>query len=151
MSQLTFVMQFKGTAIPAANPTDPLKISSSADSSSFSTVIGETGVSATVESVYGEKAAFESEATFTSQSSFKEAGTITYGAGGHQLHFSTVGEGNIGPSAEPTMQSGSVMWKIESGTGQFEGATGFITSNFTVDAQGNVIDNQLAVVFLACP
>ena len=149
MSQLTFVMQFKGTATPPANPTDPLKIHASADSSSFSTVIGETGVSATVEAVYGEKATFESEATFTSQSSFQETGTITYGAGGHQLHFSTVGEGTIGPSTEPTLQRGSVMWRIEIGTGQFEGATGFITSNFIVEAQGNVIDNQLAVVFLA--
>ena len=149
MSQLTFVMQFTGTATPPATPTELLKIHASADSSSFSTVIGETGVSATVESAYGEKATFESEATFTSPSSFTETGTITYGAGEHQLHFSTVGEGTIGPSTEPTVQSGAVMWKIESGTGQFEGATGFITSNFIVEAQGSVIDNQLAVVFLA--
>ena len=149
MSQLTFVMQFKGTATPPANPTDPLKINASADSSSFSTIISETGVSATVESVYGAKATFESEATFTSPSSFTETGTITYGEGGHQLHFSTVGEGTIGPSTEPTLQSGAVLWKIERGTGQFAGATGFITSNFIVDAQGSVIDNHLAVVFLA--
>jgi hypothetical protein len=149
MSQLTFVMQFKGTATPPANPTDPLTIHASANSSSFATVIGETGVSATGEAAYGETATFESEATFTSPSSFTETGTITYGEGGHQLHFSTVGEGTIGPSTEPTLQSGAVLWQIESGTGQFEGATGFITSNFIVDAQGSVIDNQLAVVFLA--
>jgi hypothetical protein len=40
-----------------------------------------------------------------------------------------------------------VIWKIESGEGQFANASGFIDSNFTVDAEGNVTDNHLAVIF----
>jgi hypothetical protein len=91
-------------------------------------------------------ASFESDVTFASATSFQESGTIRF-PGGHVLNFSAVGQGIIGASATSGTQSGSVIWKIDSGEGQFAKATGFITSNFTVDGEGNVIDNHLAVIF----
>ena len=63
------------------------------------------------------------------------------------ITFSTVGQGIIRASAISGTQSGSVIWKVESGEGQFATASGFIASNFTVDPEGNVVDNHLAVIF----
>jgi hypothetical protein len=40
------------------------------------------------------------------------------------------------------------MWRIESGEGQFAGASGLITSNFFVGAQGEVIDHHFGVIFV---
>ncbi len=64
------------------------------------------------------------------------------------MHFSTVGEGHLGPSADPQLQHGSVMWKIDRGEGQFEGATGLVTSNFFVGDAGEVTDHHFGVIFL---
>jgi len=37
---------------------------------------------------------------------------------------------------------GAVIWRITAGDGEFRGATGYITSNFTVSATGEVVDNH---------
>ena len=67
---------------------------------------------------------------------------------GHRLQFSTVGEGYLGPSAHPGVQHGTVMWRVEGGTGQFDGAQGLITSNFTVGAEGEVVDHHLGLLWV---
>jgi len=59
-----------------------------------------------------------------------------------------VGEGYLGPSAEPKLSHGSVIWRIEEGEGQFAGASGLITSNFLVSDAGAVTDNHFGVIFL---
>ena len=64
------------------------------------------------------------------------------------LFFETVGEGAIGGSPEEGVSHGSIMWKITNGQGQFEGASGLITSNFTLDGSGTLTDNQLGVIYL---
>ena len=43
---------------------------------------------------------------------------------------------------------GAIGWRIDSGTGQLEGATGLITSNFLVDGAGAVTDNHCGLIFL---
>jgi hypothetical protein len=40
-----------------------------------------------------------------------------------------------------------VTWEVVSGQGTLAGATGLITSNFTVGARGEVVDNQFSVLF----
>ena len=40
------------------------------------------------------------------------------------------------------------MWRVESGEGQFAGASGLITSNFTLSANGELIDNHFGVIFV---
>jgi hypothetical protein len=40
------------------------------------------------------------------------------------------------------------MWRVEGGEGQFADATGLITSNFTLSATGEVIDNHFGVIFV---
>ena len=46
------------------------------------------------------------------------------------------------------MNHGSVIWLIEGGEVQFEGATGLITSNFTITDTGKVTDNHFGVIYL---
>jgi hypothetical protein len=79
--------------------------------------------------------------------SFDENGTITYGSLG-AVEFKTLGKGYISPSGIDGLQRGGVLWEVTRGTGQFASATGVITSNFTVAADGKVTDNQFAVLFL---
>jgi hypothetical protein len=76
---------------------------------------------------------------------FVESGAIDYG-GGSSLSFDTVGQGRIGPAAAGGM-AGAVIWKIVEGKGRWAGASGYITSNFTVSEKGEVLDNQTAVLF----
>jgi hypothetical protein len=83
----------------------------------------------------------------TGETSFTETGTITFGDG-NSFDFSTVGEGFMGPSPQPGLLHGVISWTIESGTGQFAGASGLISSNFTFSEQGEVIDNQFGVIWL---
>jgi hypothetical protein len=41
-----------------------------------------------------------------------------------------------------------VIWEVTEGRGQFAGATGLITSNFTVGSKGEVVDNHYVRLFL---
>ena len=66
---------------------------------------------------------------------------IEYGGRG-SVQFDTVGAGYLGPSPMPEVQRGVINWRITSGDGEFQGAQGHITSNFTVGASGNVVDNH---------
>ena len=86
--------------------------------------------------------------TLTGPTSFLEEGSIRFGAGNHRLHFSTVEHGYLGDSADAKLKSGAVMWRVEGGEGQFAGASGYITSNFTLSDAGEVIDNQFGVIFV---
>jgi hypothetical protein len=79
---------------------------------------------------------------------FTETGSIAFGEGDHMLNFSTVGQGELIPSADPKEMSGAVTWKVDSGEGQFQGATGYITSNFLVSDQGEVTDYHFGLIFL---
>ena len=63
-------------------------------------------------------------------------------------YFDAVGECGIGGSPEEGVNHGSIMWKITNGQGQFEGASGLITSNFTLYGSGKVVDNRFGVIYL---
>jgi hypothetical protein len=78
---------------------------------------------------------------------FREEGSIVFGGG--TLVYASDGEGRIGDSADPTVQQGHVVRRIESGTGAFEGATGTIVSAFTVNENAMMRDSQSAVIFIA--
>jgi hypothetical protein len=147
MKQIIYAMQFKGQAGPGASPT-MMKATTNSPSCTLTTVIGPEGVHGSVQPAAGGKASFESEVTVTGETSFLESGSIRFGDGNHRLRFSTVGEGYLGDSPEPKLKSGAVMWRVDSGEGQFAGASGYITSNFTLDEAGRVTDNQFGVIFV---
>lgn len=148
MTEIIYVMQFKGKAVPANESGTVLKANTTAPSCTIATVVGAQGVSGTLQPKGGAEAKFESQVILTSETSFQESGTIIFGDNRHRLHFSTVGQGYVGPSVDPQLRHGSVIWKIEGGEGQFEGASGLITSNFFVSAAGDVTDNHFGVIFL---
>jgi hypothetical protein len=159
MRQIVYTMQFNGEVTPVGTSSNVMKAKTTATSCTWATVVGPDGLQASLEPVAGGHATFESEVTFVGgfessevtsagESGFKETGMITFGAEKHRLRFSTIGQGYIGPGAEPNLRHGAVMWQVESGEGQFEGAQGLITSNFTVSDAGEVTDHHMGVIFV---
>ena len=145
MKQIIYAMQFKGKAGPSASP-NVMKASTSAPSTTLTTVIDADGVQGKIEPAPGAKAEFESDVTLTGETSFLEKGTIRFGER-NRLQFSTVEHGYLGDSADPKLKAGAVMWRVDGGEGQFAGASGYITSNFTLSDAGEVTDNQFGVIF----
>ena len=146
MKQIFYAMQFKGQAGPG-DKEGTMVAKTAADSCRITSTVQDTGLAATLEQVAGGQASFESVVTLTGESSFLESGSIHFG-GRHSLRFSTVGQGYLGSSADPSLKHGTVNWRVDSGDGQFEGATGLITSNFTVGPNGEVVDNHFGLIFL---
>jgi hypothetical protein len=158
MRQIVYTMQFKGEVRPVGTSPNVMKVTTVAASSICIAAVEPHGVQPTIESAAGEQATFESEVTFlggfesseatsAGEGGFKETGLITFGEGEHRLRFSTIGQGYIGPSAEPNLRHGAVIWQVEGGEGQFKGAQGLITSNFTISAAGEVTDHHTGVIF----
>ena len=42
---------------------------------------------------------------------------------------------------------GTIMWLVTEGDGEFSGASGLITANFTFSEQGDVVDNQYVRIY----
>jgi|SRR6266508_2368972 len=147
MEQIIYALQFKGQAAPVEGASGVMKAATSAPGCAITTEVGPNGVRGDLRPAGGGTAEFESEVTLTGDTSFLESGMITFGQG-NRLRFSTVGQGYLGPSADPRLSTGAVIWRIDSGEGQFAGATGLITSNFSVSDTGEVTDNHFGVIFL---
>lgn len=147
MRQLIYAMRFSGRATPAGPDGNVLRASTTSPSTAMTSRIGADGLAGVVEAVPGSDAIFTSEVTFTSETDFLETGTITFG-NGNMLRFSTVGNGYLGPSADPALKHGTVMWRVESGEDQFAGASGLITSNFLIGEDLVVTDYQFGVLLL---
>ena len=147
MREVIYALRFSGQAAPVGEVGNVLKATTSAPSSTLSSTVGADGLTGTLAPTAGDAATFTSEVTFTGETSFLEIGTIGFGDG-NQVRFSTVGSGYLAPCADPTRKQGTVMWRIEEGTGQFAGANGLITSNFFVDEGLRVVDHHFGVVLL---
>jgi hypothetical protein len=147
MRQLIFALQFRGSAGPVQGSQTRLQAKTSASGQRLRTAFGPAGVDAAVETTGGTSATFESEVEMRPDGTFLESGRITYGGAG-TVHFRTVGQGTLGPSPLDGVQRGAVIWEVTRGEGGLAGATGLITSNFSVGAGGDVIDNQFAQLFV---
>jgi len=158
MSQIVYTTEFKGKLSPVGTSPNVMKAMLGATCICM-TVVGPNGLQTPLEPALGEQAAFESdvtylggfessEATSAGEAGFKETGLITFDGGEHQLRFSTIGQGYIGPSAEPHLRQGAVIWQVESGEGQFKGAQGLITSNFIISDTGEVTNHHIGVIFV---
>ena len=73
--------------------------------------------------------------------SFTDTGRIEYGDRG-AVQFDTVGAGYPGPSPRSETQWGVMSWRLTAGDGACQAVRGHITSNFTVSASGEVVDNH---------
>ena len=113
------------------------------------TVHGESTQIRALDGDAPERAEFDTRVTMTGETSFDEQGTMTFD-GGDSIRFSTLGAGYLGPSSEEGVLHGSVIWRIEEGTGRFADATGLITSNFLMNAEsGEVAEKQVIALFLS--
>lgn len=147
MKELVFALQFKGKAGPVAGAEGKLAAKTTAGGQVLRTGLTAKGIQAKAESKAGPRATFESEVQITGEGTFVESGRINYGKGG-KLTFRTVGQGVLGPSPVEGMQRGAVIWEVTEGLGLLAGATGLITSNFTVGAKGEVVDNHYVRLYL---
>ena len=147
MRALAFALRFRGrgTAVPGA-PGRRCGLTT-APSQVLRTVLGPAGIETAADPVAGGSATLEADVQMTGERTFVESGRIRYGAAG-AVTFRTVGEGLRGPSPIAGLVHGVVLWEVTGGEGAFAGATGLITSNFTVDAAGEVIDDQMARLYL---
>ena len=145
MKQVIFALQFRGSASPLASGN--LQAKTTARGQVCRTALEGAGVTSSIEELGGAAASFESEVQITGEGTFKEWGSITYGSAG-RVRFTTVGQGLLGPSGIEGLQRGAVIWEVTGGDGAFAGAHGLITSNFSVDGAGAVIDNHVAQFFL---
>ena len=147
MREIVFALEFRGTAGAVAGSESRRQARSVAGSQVLSTVLGREGIAAGIEAVAGESAVLESRVERFGDGSFVEDGTITYGSAG-AVTFETLGRGRVGPAPRAGWVVGGVVWTITGGTGGFAGARGVITSNFTVSAGGEVIDDHFTRLYL---
>lgn len=128
MRELVFAMELRGKAVAVEGKDNTL----------YARLVGN--------GPWGETVTFEAQVLLSGET-FKETGSIDYSGHG-KLEFETVGTGHLGPSPVAKLQSGSVIWRITRGGGEFVEAAGYITSNFTVSADGDVTDNQYVRIFI---
>lgn len=147
MRELVFALEFRGRAAPVPGSDGKRQARSTAPSQTMSTVLGPDGVCAGVATAVGERAVLESRVERFGDGTFVENGRITYGGGG-AVTFETIGRGWVTPAPRPGWTVGGVLWTITGGDGAFAGARGLITSNFTVAADGEVVDNHFARIYL---
>ena len=147
MGPSIYALRFTGVAEQLEGAEGVLRAATSSPSSTVRSSIDDRGVTGTIEADPGGEARFESKVQFTGEATFEERGVIRFGDAG-AIHFSTVGEGRLGGSPQEGVQHGCVCWRIDSGEGRYEGATGLITSNFTVDTMGTVADYQFGLIWV---
>ena len=147
MREIVFALEFKGSAAPVAGADGKLAAKTTATSQVWRAVLKDDGVQGSIEPSGGAGATFESEVQIVGDGKFLESGTIAYGAAG-RLHFKTIGQGVLGASPTEGLQRGAVIWEVTRGEGRLAGAQGIITSNFTVGAQGEVVDDHVVRLFL---
>jgi hypothetical protein len=151
MKPITFSLQFRGQA---EELDGGLRKQGRAPGCALVTSLSHQGLVASF--VWGpgeEEAFFESTLSFIDGDGFDEHGFDEHGAiffsPGHRLRVQ--GKGRLGPSPDPHLRHGTVVWTVVEGEGQFADASGRITSNFFVSDSGDLTENQLGVVFVNDP
>jgi hypothetical protein len=147
MREIVFALQFRGQAGPLPGSPSQRQARSTAPSQTLSTVLGRDGVQARIDPTAGESAVLQSRVERFGDGTFVEDGTISYGSAG-SVTFETLGRGWVGPAPLAGWVVGGVVWSITSGDGIFRGARGIITSNFTVNGDGQVIDDHVTRLYL---
>ena len=147
MHELVFALEFRGKAGAVPGTEGKRQARTTASSQTLSTVLKADGVSARLDTGGGETAVLEARVQRFGDGTFVEEGTIRYGAAG-SITFETIGRGWVATCPTPGSSAGGVLWRITGGDGRFASAQGLITSNFTVNAAGDVVDNHFARVYL---
>lgn len=138
VKRIVYAATFKGTAAPTNDAGTELKAQTRA--SRLVPLDGDLPAG------LGPGASFESTVIIGENGAFAEHGKIDLG-GGNTLGFKELAKGTMAPAPDGG-SAGAIDWRIESGTGIFAGASGYVTSNFSVSDSGEVVDHQLASIVL---
>jgi hypothetical protein len=147
MKEIVFALEFRGSAAPVDGSDKKLRAKTSATSQTLRSALKPEGIQGSIDASPGGTAAFESEVDMVGEGAFVESGSIQYGEAG-RIWFKTLGRGILGASPQAGLQRGAVIWEVTGGDGRLAGAQGLITSNFTVGAGGEVVDNHFARLFV---
>ncbi len=153
MRRILYNMEFKGRGEQQTDGENLWITRSFAPCVRFTTEITDAAVDVRMEEIDGPKAEFNSKVTahdggeLGPGKKFREWGTVSFG-NGNVLNFDTVGAGEFGPVGDEGLMQGGIVWAVDGGTGIFEQAKGIITSNFAVNAAGNVVDYHTGVIFV---
>jgi hypothetical protein len=147
MRELVFALEFrgKGRDVPGVKGAREARTTSS--SQTLTTLLGGNSIRARVDAIPGETAVLEARVQRDDDGTFVEEGTIAYGPAA-TVTFETVGRGWLESGPTPGSVVGGVLWRVTGGEGSFAGARGLIASNFTVSAEGDVVDDQFARLFV---
>ena len=141
MQRMIVVGHFHGeAAAPSGQPpeTDPRATSVSLTSTTADG--SDAGI---------ERASYQNHACHTGETTFTETGTLRLDDGTGEWDIVSVSDGTLGPSADPEVLHGAVVYRIVAGRGRFEGASGLVTSNFLLrPAAGEFDETQVAIVFI---
>ncbi len=143
MQRLTYVLQFHRPA--GSGDEAPV----TAPGAVVTTRLEAAGVATTIAPLEGATAALDLSYRLNGDGTlFLEWGTLHFGDdAGSSVTFSSVGAGTLGAADVDGFSHGLVTYSVTSGTGQFDGASGLITSNFLLDATTNeLIDTHLGVI-----
>jgi len=149
MQKLLYTLHFVSQTSRLPGDTEVMRTTGSGASCVVTTNILPSGLKTNLAASEGELAFFESQLRLTGPEQFDESGEISFGDDGeHILRFSTIGRGHIDLECEPGVMAGGANLKVEGGEGQFNGARGFIASNFTINGAGERSDYHCGMIFL---
>jgi len=149
MRKILYTMHFTSQTSRNGGRAECLRTTGSATSCVLTTLVSPTGVETSLKASEGDLAFLESELKLTGPDVFLENGEISFGDDGeHVLRFSPLGDGHFTTNLEPGVMAGTASWKVEGGEGQFTAATGFITSNFTINESGERSDFHCGLIFV---
>lgn len=145
MQQLIYALQFRGHAQPESESV--FRVTERAASASITTVVNSGGLTGGFDPAATVDAGFQSRVELRSDGTFLEDGTISFGPT-HKIHFRTRVPGWVADGPDPRLRQGTVTFEVVSGEGQFDGAAGIITSNFTIASDGEVTEHQIGVLYI---
>ena len=142
MNRINYSTQFTGTCETSDYSKGAFKTSTVAPIGSIFAEEGEGSVELLTEG----NAEIKSTMVMTGNGTFQQYGTITFEDSRDRLHFSTQGAGQIEENSDGKQATATL--KIDRGEGRFRHASGRIASEFSVDENGIVTDNQIGAVRL---
>src|SRR5262245_58274219 len=142
MKPVTYALQFRGVAAYVAPGV--LSLRAHAPGGELTTILADDGVHGRYRGDDGDEALMEARIV-VADGSFEAAGSINFGVR-HTLRFRALG-GTLVATPDEHIRQGTAIAEIEGGTGQFEHASGRITSNFVLSDTGELTDHQVGLVF----
>jgi hypothetical protein len=144
VQQLTYALQWKGQVTPETETV--FVVHETIKSCSITTVVNSGGITGGFDPAAVADGEFRTRVEVQQDGKFTEAGTIRFGE--HALFVSTKVPGWLEQSPDPQAQHGTVTFEVIGGEGQFDGARGIITSNFSITDDGEVTEHQVGVLYI---